>query len=481
MNAQRTDIVIIGAGPAGIFAVFEAGQLGLRCHVIDVLNKPGGQCLELYPEKPIYDIPGIPHCTGASLIQGLLAQVERFEPVFHLGEQANDLVKTAAGRWLVSTCAGTRIEADAVIIAAGAGSFTPRRLTIESSADYESDTLLYAVKDPLVFKDKNLIILGGGDSALDWAIALEKTAARITLAHRRNVFKAAPDSIDKMQALVEQKRIGLKIASATALHGAQGQLTHVTLSDNSGQQTQMPCDYILAFFGLTNKLGPINEWGIALNEDKIAVNPATMQTNLAGVYAIGDITEYPGKLNLILTGFHEAAVMSHAAYQYIKGQKPRFQYSTHSDILHTTKDTAQERDNALNESEACTPTNVAVDDCATGLADANTAPALHVRIQTLDGIVHTLPAKTGQTLLEIIDAEKLPIKGSCYGCCNCSTCHVYVHDDWIESLPAMLEQEQEALDQVTQPKSGSRLACQIEFNPGLSGLHLTLTEDTIPD
>jgi thioredoxin reductase (NADPH) len=443
-----------------LFSVFQAGQLGLKCDVIDILEQPGGQCAELYPEKPIYDVPGIPHCTGASLTQGLLAQLDRFAPTFHLGTQAARLVRQADARWRVSTSDGTHIDARAVVVAAGAGCFTPRKLTLEGAASYEGTSLLYAVKNMERFAGKRLLILGGGASALDWAIALEQVAGRVTLVHRRDVFRAAPEAVETLRQLASAGRLDVHFGAITALSGEAPWLTGATLSDAAGSTTQLDCDVILAFFGLTNKLGPISEWGIGTDEDEILVDPVTMRTNAEGVYAVGDIAKYPGKLKLILTGFNEAALMSHSVYEYLNGEKPRFQYSTHNEVM---------------RNDAPEPPTVAV-------APLNdTAAALHVLVTDLAGVEHNLVAKPGKTLLEIMNAADIPVKGSCYGACNCSTCHVYVDERWFDKLDPMIDQEQEALDQVAMPRPVSRLACQIEFRPDLSGLKLRLTEDTIPD
>ena len=469
MTAERTDLVVIGAGPAGLFSVFQAGQLGLRCHVVDVLEKPGGQCAELYPEKPIYDIPGIPSCSGASLVQGLLAQIDRFAPTFHLGQRAEQLHRSD-GSWHLKTSAGTSLEAGAIVVAAGAGCFTPRPLTAEGAKAFEDTSLLYSIRDVERFAGKRLLILGGGDSALDWAVALEPIASRVTLVHRRDVFRAAPDSVEHMRRLADEKRMDLRFGVVTALHGDPPQVSSASLALSDGSTARVTCDYVLAFFGLTNKLGPLSEWGLGVSDDRITVDSVTMQTRVPGVFAVGDVADYPGKLKLILTGFNEAALMSHAAYQYLRGEKPHFGYSTHSSMLaggakviwespKTPAALAAERISVLEE----------------GLAKSE------IRVLDLAGIEHAINAKPGSTILEVLNDAKIPIKGSCYGCCNCSTCHVYVDPAWFDRLDPMIEQEQEALDQVSVPSSTSRLACQIVFQEALSGLRIRLTEDTIPD
>jgi thioredoxin reductase (NADPH) len=465
VSQRQTDLVIIGAGPAGLFAVFQAGLLGLKCEVIDILAQPGGQCAELYPEKPIYDVPGIPQCTGASLTGALLEQLGRFSPVFHLGTQADRLERLADGRWRVGTTDGTAIDARAVVLAAGAGCFTPRKMSIEGAPAYEGTSLLYAIRNPERYAGKRVLVLGGGDSAIDWVLALERIGARVTLAHRRDVFRAAPESVEQMRRLAGSGRIDLRFGAISALEGDAPHLRAATLRRADGVTERIECDAVAAFFGLTNRLGPISEWGIGATEDEVPVDPATMQTKVAGIYAIGDVAAYRGKLKLILTGFSEAATMSHAAYEYLNGERPRFQYSTHN---------ASMRDGGQAQPEAAP---AAVSDAKADVpADAPT-----VLVTDLAGIEHRLTAKPGRTLLEIMDAAKIPVKGSCFGTCNCSTCHVYVDQAWMGALDPMIEQEQEALDQVSAPRPTSRLACQIEFRPELSGLRVRLTEDTIPD
>lgn len=466
---NQTDLLIIGAGPAGLFAVFQAGLLGLKCSVIDILKQPGGQCTELYPEKPIYDIPGIPQCTGSSLTQGLLAQINRFAPTFHMGLQAEQLERRDDGRWRVRATDGTAIDARAVVLAAGAGCFTPRKMSVDGASAYEGTSVLYSVKNPERFAGKRVLVLGGGDSAVDWAISLERIAGCVTLVHRRDAFRAAPESVQRLHQLADSGRIGLRFGSISALAGEAPNLHAATLARIDGTLEQIECDAILALFGLTNKLGPITQWGIDVIEDEIAVDPATMQTNLAGIYAIGDVAKYPGKLKLILAGFSEAALMSHAAYAYLNGEKPRFQYSTHNANMHD-KDLTSMASDALPEVRP-----------AGAMTPAEADAALIVSVTDLAGVEHCLPAKPGRTLLEIMDSAKVPVKGSCFGACNCSTCHVYVDEAWFDKLDPMIEQEQEALDQASMPKPNSRLACQIEFRSELAGLKVKLSADTIPD
>ncbi len=327
----QTDAIIIGAGPAGLFAVFELGINDVKCHVIDILDKPGGQCAELYPEKPIYDIPAVPVCTGAELTQNLMKQIEPFKPVFHFGQMAENLEKLGDGKWRVTTDAGTVIEAKVVVVAAGGGSFTPKRPPIQGIEAYEGKSVFYAVRKKEIFSGKNLVVAGGGDSALDWALNLHPLAKRITLIHRRSEFRASPDSVGKMRALVEAGKMDLKIANITGISGADGQVKSLTLVDDAKNATEVPCDTVLAFYGLTMKLGPVANFGLALQDNLIPVNTADFETSEPGIFAIGDINSYPGKMKLILSAFHEAALMARKAFTYVNPDKRyRFQYTTSS-------------------------------------------------------------------------------------------------------------------------------------------------------
>ncbi|MFA5040334.1 MAG: NAD(P)/FAD-dependent oxidoreductase [Bdellovibrionales bacterium] len=330
-TAIQTDAVIIGAGPAGLFAVFELGINDIKCHVIDILDKAGGQCAELYPEKPIYDIPAVPVCTGTELTERLMKQIEPFSPVFHLGQMAEKLTKLQDGKWRIETDAGTVIDARIVVIAAGGGSFTPKRPPIKDIEAYEGKSVFYAVRKKESFRDKNLIVAGGGDSALDWALNLQPIAKRITLIHRRNEFRAAPDSVAKMRALVEAGKMDLKIANITAINGADGQVQSLSLIDDAKNTTNVACDTVLAFYGLTMKLGPVANFGLTLQDSLIPVNTADFETSEPTIFAIGDINVYPGKMKLILSAFHEAALMARKAFLYIHPDKRyRFQYTTSS-------------------------------------------------------------------------------------------------------------------------------------------------------
>ena len=325
--ACETDAVIIGAGPCGLFAVFELGLLGIRSHVVDILDKAGGQCAELYPEKPILDIPAIPAVTGADLVQRLLEQIAPFEPTFHLGEMVSALEKDGEG-WRVATDLGTSIRAKVVVVAAGGGSFTPKKPPIPGVEAFEGKSVFYAVRRRETFRDKTIVIAGGGDSALDWTLNLEPIARRVTLVHRRDDFRAAPDSVARMRALVAERKIDLKIAQITGLEGRDGLVRAVRVEDASGPG-EVACDTLLAFYGLTMKLGPIADFGLNLTEERVAVDTAKFETSVPGIFCIGDMASYPGKLKLILSGFHEGALMAHGAFHYVfPDKKLKFQHTT---------------------------------------------------------------------------------------------------------------------------------------------------------
>jgi thioredoxin reductase (NADPH) len=333
-GTHRTDVAIIGAGPVGLFAVFELGLLNMRCHLIDILDRPGGQCAELYPEKPIYDIPALPVVTGQELTDRLLQQAAPFAPEFHVSQMVEGLEKCDDGTWCVTTSEQTKIHAKLVVIAAGGGSFVPKKPPIQGIDAYENISVFYAVRKMEQFRGKRLIIVGGGDSALDWALNLQPIAAHVTLVHRRDDFRAAPDSVSKMRALVESGGMDLRIGQITGLSGANGQIDAVTLRDNTKQEHTLPCDTMLPFFGLTMKLGPVANFGLNLHENLIAVDTEKFETSTPGIFAIGDINHYPGKLKLILSGFHEAALMAQAAFRIVfPEQKLRFQYTTSSTDL----------------------------------------------------------------------------------------------------------------------------------------------------
>jgi thioredoxin reductase (NADPH) len=333
-TAIQTDVIIVGAGPCGLFAVFELGLLDLKCHLVDILDKPGGQCAELYPEKPIYDIPAVPVCTGQELVDQLMAQIKPFEPIFHLGQMATSLRKTAAGLWRLSTDYDTVLEAPVLVIAAGGGSFMPKRPPIPGIDGYEGHSVFYAVREMERFRDRDLVIAGGGDSALDWTLNLAPIAKSVTLVHRRDDFRAAPDSVNKMRELVAAGTVNLHIGQISALAGDGQTLKGVTIKAKSEDVTEIPADNLLAFYGLTMKLGPIAEFGLNFEENVIPVDTEKFQTSTPGIFAIGDINHYPGKLKLILSGFHEAALMAQAAHHIVHpDRRLRFQYTTSSSSL----------------------------------------------------------------------------------------------------------------------------------------------------
>lgn len=329
-----TDIIIIGAGPTGLFAVFEAGLLKLRCHLIDGLPQPGGQLTELYPKKPIFDIPGYPSVGASELIDNLMEQIKQFEPGFTLNEVAESIDKLEDGTFIVTTNKGTKHHGKAVAIAGGLGSFEPRKPMLDKLDFYEDKGVEYFVKNPEQFQDKNVVIAGGGDSALDWAIYLADIAKNLTLVHRRNEFRGALDSVEKVQELKKQGKINLITpAEVEQLHGEE-KLEAITLKINKEETKKIETDYLIALFGLTPKLGPIANWGLEIEKNAIKVNNALdYQTNIEGVYAIGDVNTYPGKLKLILCGFHEATLMCQSVYNRVNpGKKYVLKYTTVSGI-----------------------------------------------------------------------------------------------------------------------------------------------------
>lgn len=330
----ETDIIIVGAGPTGLFAVFEAGLLKLRCHIIDGLPQPGGQLTELYPKKPIFDIPGYPSVGAADLIDNLMEQIKQFEPGFTLNEVAETIDKLEDGTFIVTTNKGTKHHGKAVAIAGGLGSFEPRKPLIENIAYYEDKGVEYFVKNPDQFKDKKIVIAGGGDSALDWSIFLANVASEVTLVHRRNEFRGALDSVEKVQDLKNKGKINLITpAEITEIHG-ENHLTGVTIAIDGQDPYIKDCDYFIPLFGLTPKLGPIANWGLEIEKNAIKVNNALdYQTNIEGIYAIGDVNTYPGKLKLILCGFHEATLMCQSVYNKLNpGKKYVLKYTTVSGI-----------------------------------------------------------------------------------------------------------------------------------------------------
>ncbi len=331
----KTDVVIIGAGPIGLFAVFELGLLDMKCHLVDILDKIGGQCAELYPEKPIYDIPGIPFTSAQGLVNGLLEQIKPFNPQFHLNEMVEKVEKIGDPLFRVTTDQGKVFESKVVVIAAGGGSFQPKRPPIPGVEPYEGKSLFYAVRKMDAFRDKRILIVGGGDSALDWTLNLAPIASHLTLLHRRSEFRAAPDSVNKMMAMVGEGKIDFVLGQVTSLQGEQGQLSKAVVKTNEGSVYEIGCDALLPFFGLTMKLGPVANWGFELkNNEYIPVETASFETSMPGIFAIGDINWYPGKLKLILSGFHEGALMAQKAYHYVYPEKRLvFQYTTSSSSL----------------------------------------------------------------------------------------------------------------------------------------------------
>ncbi|MCB1496722.1 MAG: NAD(P)/FAD-dependent oxidoreductase [Bauldia sp.] len=327
------DVVIVGAGPVGLFAVFELGLLDLDTALIDILDKPGGQCAELYPEKPIYDIPGYPEITGEGLVERLIEQIKPFHPTFHLNRMVETLTREADGRFRVTTDAGDTFLARVVVIAAGGGSFQPKRPPVPGIEDYENTSVFYSVRRMEEFRDHDLLIVGGGDSALDWTLNLQPIARSLTLVHRRDEFRAAPDSVKKMHALLDAGKINFQLGQVSGLKGEGGQLAAATVKGKESE-AEIACTRMLPFFGLTMKLGPVANWGINLEENLIPVDTEKFETSEPGIFAIGDINTYPGKLKLILCGFHEAALMSQAAARIINPDKRIvFQYTTSSSSL----------------------------------------------------------------------------------------------------------------------------------------------------
>ena len=313
----KTDILIIGAGPTGLFAVFEAGLLKLKCHLIDALPQAGGQCTEIYPKKPIYDIPAFPEVLAGDLVTNLMKQIEPFQPGFTLGERAETIEKLEDGTFVVTTHKGTKHNAPIVAIAGGLGSFEPRKPPIEGIESFEENGVEYFIKDPEIYRDKTVIIAGGGDSALDWSIFLTDVAKSVTLVHRRNEFRGALDSVEKVQELKNKGKIEvITPAEVIGVHG-NGKIDRVSI-ERDGEIFQKQCDHFVPLFGLAPKLGPIAEWGLEIEKNAIKVdNALDYQTNIPGIYAIGDVNTYPGKLKLILCGFHEATLMCQSAYQRI--------------------------------------------------------------------------------------------------------------------------------------------------------------------
>jgi thioredoxin reductase (NADPH) len=334
-EAIKTDVLIIGAGPCGLFAVFELGLLDMKAHLVDILDRPGGQCAELYPEKPIYDIPAIPEISGHGLTEALVQQIKPFGPTFHFGEMVETIERIGDPLFRVTTDAGKVFEAKVVVIAAGGGSFQPKRPPVPGIEPYEGKSVHYAVRKMEQFRDKRLLVVGGGDSALDWTLNLQPLARKLTLLHRRDQFRAAPASVNKMKALVDEGKIEFVLGQVTALEGDGEQLTAAVCTSDKNETYRVECDAMLPFFGLTMKLGPVANWGFELkDEELIPVETSAFETSEPGIFAIGDINWYPGKVKLILCGFHEAALMAQKAHRYVfPDKKLTFQYTTSSTSL----------------------------------------------------------------------------------------------------------------------------------------------------
>lgn len=334
-SPTEADAVIIGAGPVGLFQVFELGLLEIKAHVIDALPEIGGQCIELYPDKPIYDIPAVPICTGRELVGNLLRQIEPFKPEFHLEQTVSSLMRQADGRFLLKTSQDKSFLAKTVFIAAGVGAFQPRLLNLEGIETLIGKQVFYQVKQPEQFSGKRIVIYGGGNAALDWALYFANTAASVTLIHRRDEFKADPQSITKMRELCVEGKIQLCIGQITNVDTNDGALTNIVVSDIDGNKQSLALDDLFIFLGLSPKLGPIVDWGLDIDHKQIMVDTEKFQTNTPGIYAVGDINTYPGKKKLIVSGFHEATLAAFAAAAYLNPEKPiQLQYTTTSSRLH---------------------------------------------------------------------------------------------------------------------------------------------------
>jgi len=329
MEFIDTDICIIGAGPVGLFAVFEAGLLKMRCHLIDVLPQVGGQLSEIYPQKPIYDIPGFPTINAQQLVDGLMEQIEPFKPGFSLGERVNELLQLEDGSFITRTSDDTEVRSKVVVIAGGLGCFEPRKPAIDGLEEFEGRGVAYMVKNPEAYRGRKVVLAGGGDSALDWTIFLADIAEEVTLIHRGDTFRGAPDSAEKVFELAQEGKINLILQSHINAIKGNGHLQHVEVIGRDNETTVIEADHLIPLFGLTPKLGPIAEWGLNVDKSAIMVDTVDYSTNVKGVYAIGDINIYPGKLKLILCGFHEAALMAQSAFKHVyPDQKLSFKYTT---------------------------------------------------------------------------------------------------------------------------------------------------------
>ena len=331
----RTDVVIVGAGPCGLFQVFELGLLGLKAHLVDAMPAPGGQCAELYPDKPIYDIPAIPVCDAQELVDRLLRQIQPFAAEFHLDRQVTEVEPLDGGRFHVATSAGDVFDAGAVVIAGGVGSFQPMPLRVDGIDAFVDRQVFYRVRDPGSHRGKRLLVLGGGDSAFDWAVELAATAQALTLVHRSDKFRAAPATVTRMRRLEEQGKISFMVGNCVGFRADEGVLKGVELRHPDRSTTWLDIDHALVFFGLSPKLGPIADWGLALDKNQIATDTERFETSVPGIYAVGDIATYPGKKKLILSGFHEAALAAFAIKARLNpDEKVHLQYTTTSPIMH---------------------------------------------------------------------------------------------------------------------------------------------------
>ncbi len=328
----KTDVVIIGAGPTGLFCAHQLGIIGLKCEIVDNLDKIGGQCIELYPDKPIYDIPAVPECTGEELTNNLIKQIKPFNFNFHLNDRVQELRKENES-WLVKTTNNKEFITPNVVIAGGVGSFEPRKFPTKSAEKFDGKTVLYSIKDKSIFKDKSVAIFGGGDSALDWAIELS-SISKVSLIHRRDEFRGAPASVQKIKELSEKNKINLFTKYSIKDVKGNGSLEEVEIKSEEGESKTLKADYVLGFFGLIMQLGPIAEWGLNLDKKTIPVNTENFETNKKGIFAIGDICNYPGKLKLILSGFHEGALAARGCFKYARpNEKYRFEFTTASNTI----------------------------------------------------------------------------------------------------------------------------------------------------
>ena len=328
----KTDVVIIGAGPTGLFCAHQLGIIGLQCEIVDNLDKIGGQCIELYPDKPIYDIPAVPKCTGEELTNNLIKQIKPFNFNFHLNDRVQELTNEN-GNWIVKTTSGKKFLAPNVVIAGGVGSFEPRKFPTKSAEKFDGTSVLYSIKDKTIFKDKSVAIFGGGDSALDWAIELSNSS-KVSLIHRRDEFRGAPASVQKIKELSKKSIINLFTKYSIKDVKGNGTLEEIEIKSEEGESKTIKADYVLGFFGLIMQLGPIADWGLNLDKKTIPVNTENFETNKKGIFAIGDICTYPGKLKLILSGFHEGALAARGCFKYARpNEKYRFEFTTASNTI----------------------------------------------------------------------------------------------------------------------------------------------------